>query len=445
MIAIPLYAVLALAAGGHSELQPALDEIVLKDGKHLQGRVIALYEPEAIVVLDGGSTREVPRKELASVVTVRDRLRTFLAERRAPMHPIAEWKLVLRAVELGLPNMARAQAWHVLTVDPANEDAHRFLGHERKGKGWGWVQDGRAYSREAFEKRIADWDHRFALEGENWVLETDAGVARAVELLMDLERFYVLWLDRFGAELRAREFVRDPDRKMTYWLVTRADEPGVNWISTLPGEPYYSAGESVATPEGDPNLAIAVDGGAGEYPWRFFDVATQQLMYSLLVLGDVKGGLPPDDLSRHAHWVELGMGYWFGRQFGGSPGYGRPIPFAPDPDTKRDALLPGRGPLRLGRSELTNLVGLELSWFYLDADSFAIDRAKAATFFQFLMEQDPPLPDPDHPQLHGRDALMCYLREVYRTPTAHSSSKLDDCLGRRVEDLQGPWTDWLTR
>jgi hypothetical protein len=359
-----------------------------------------------------------------------------------------EWELAELAEGLGLHHMARVQAWHVLSLNANHEEANAFLEHRGRGKRVRWKHDGSWFKPKKFHERISDWDHRFAIEGEHWVLETDAGLRRAVDLMVDLERTYVAWMATYGDLLEAHEFVLDPDRKMTMWVVTDPEENGVGWLLPKEHAPYYSASRKAGTKAGNPNLSITHEENAA-YPARFFDVATQQLMYSMLVLGDVRGDLPPDDITRHSHWVELGMGYCFGNRMRGAPGYVALQPFIPNPNVRRLARLRlTKGPLKRARHELTNLVGLEMRQFYLSSERDDVHRAKACSFYQFLEQQDPKLEDRKGRVVHGRDALYGYLREVYGTPKGHSSSALDDCLGGRrkaLETLEEPWKEWLGR
>lgn len=430
------------AAGGDDP--PERDVVTLADGKELRGRVLSRYGPGPLILLQKGEPQEIPQEDVKGVATERDRLAQFLAQRDRPMKAAEAWKLVEVARKLGLEHMAEVQAWQVLVLDPAHEGANEMLGHRAWREGYRWNLPRGSVKPKEFDERTRRWKDRFVLESEHWIVETNAGLRRAVDCAMDLERAYVEWMKDYGEALQAREFVLDTDRKMVMWILANPDEKGVGWMIPSEHEPYYSGGTGTTTKSGNPNVSITYCAGA--FPKRFFDVAAQQMMYSLLVLGDVKGDLPRDEVTRHSHWVELGMGYSFGNTFGGEPGYATRRAFLPEERLVRLARKKvDSGPLTQGGKELTNLVGMETVQFYTSGDLDDVHRAKACSFFRFLETAHPAIKPRKGPPIEARDALYRYIRDVYGTPKGHSSSALDDCLGgghRPLEKLEEPWEAW---
>lgn len=435
-------AALAALSPGDPDLR---DRVVLVNGDEERGRVIERHHPEHLVLLQNGRRLEFPHGEVAVVETVRDRLRTFLGLRVQGLGLAAEWDLVAVATGLELPELARAQAYHVLLRDPDHAEAHRFLGHEQKRGKWRWVHDGKGYGRDDFDERISAWKTRLVLPGEHFTVETNAGLRAAVDALFDLERLYLFWMDGLGAELQATEDVDAPDEEeMTVRLFREKDDRGFTEILSSEREPYYDPSTTTATRGGNPNLAFTYfEPGSGR-PLRLFDLGTQQLLYSTLVLGKTLGSAPADARTRHAHWAELGLGYWVERQLHGPPGYATDRPFAMEPAMARAALLrpSRRSPLRDARHELTNLIGMEFIRFYGTRADAPIHRAKARAAVAFLLDADPPVPGDG--QARGRAAFLHYVRAVFGEPRAHSSDALDEGLGgARVEVLEEAWRAWL--
>lgn len=420
------------------------DLVVDKRGNELRGRVIRRYGPEGVVLLDGGSSRTVKPHDVARVETTRDRLTTFLAERKEGLTVEQDWKLVARAGELQLPHMQRLQALHVLLRDPEHVQAHEWLGHKRRNKQWRWAVGEHVATKAELDKLVTKWSDRASLRSEHFVVETNTSVRNAVNVAFDLERLYVAWLAEFGELLGLSEDVRDPLRVMTVWVFpSKYVEDFKDSISAL-REPFFSAATNRVTNDGNPNLSFTYYREGEEFPVDLFDIVTQQLLYSTSVLGGVKGELPSDDATRMCHWVEFGMGYWFGRQFGGKAGYAERTSFVSDPSLRRQALVEApSGPLAKARHELTNLIGLELEQFHRTNELTALHRAKARAFVEFLMTQRPQIEVRRGRVLRGFEGLIGYLREAYHTPRSHSSSAFDDALGGKVEALEGPWKAWL--
>src|SRR5690606_8100456 len=89
--------------------------------------------------------------------------------------------------------------------------AREFLGHRRRRDAWLWPVGSQHVSLAAFEKRHASWGSALELDGEHFRLRTTAGTARAVEILFDLERFYLFWQDMFGPVLDTWEVLEPID------------------------------------------------------------------------------------------------------------------------------------------------------------------------------------------------------------------------------------------
>jgi hypothetical protein len=442
--ALPLLLVLGTLApaAGDDDLRDVLTDA---KGRETRGRLVERYHPKRLVLQVGSKYEQLDRGKYTVATTVRDNLETFM-KRRAPGLSVDEdFALIAYADSLELPAMARLQAWHVLARDPVHVDAHEYLGHEQRRGAYSWPHESsrKGLAADEFISVIRAWPTRLKLESEHFVVETDTTLERCVDMLFDLERVYLEWMRVFGPMLEAAEGPRDLGEKMVVRVFHMKDDPGFSDNLTQEREPWYSASRAITMPDGNPSIAFTWYEIGADHPYRFFDLAVQQLMYTTLVAGKKRGNVPANDYTRHAHWAEWGMGYWFGSQFAGPPGHVARRPFTPDPKVNEVAREhTERGPLRLTKDEVTNLVGLSFGQFYGTADEVGIHRAKSRSFFAFLMEVDPPLTKRDKQVGSGRRGILGYLREVYGTPTGHSSSKLDDAMGGKIQLLEPAWEGW---
>lgn len=425
------------------------DRIVLRDGKEERGIVVQSFEPDHVVLLREGNRRvEIPRSEIERVDLARERLAAFLRVRRPGLPPASEWDLVVDAQRAGLERTARLQAYHVLLLDPEHDRAHEFLGHRSAGESWKWVLDDKEVDRERFVALSADWNHRLVLESEHFAVETNCGLRRGLDVLFDLEGLYLWWLEHLGASLRAAEDVDAPDERMTFLVHQSRDDPSFLQLNTAEG-PYYDPSGLTTTAGGGFNVARTYYDSDEGRPLQLFELATEMLMFSTLRLGR---SLDEADfkIRRLSHWAEVGLGAWIARHCGGAAGY--PAIAAPfqsgftlAPESVRLALAPLHHPhlLLKGPSELANLV--ELPFFELvgDEPNVPLARARAVSFVAFLLEADPRTgTDGENPR-GGREALWCYLREVYCTQEAYASTAFDACLGGgRVAEFEERWKTW---
>lgn len=425
------------------------DAVERKDGKELRGVVIEACDPERVVLLaDGNRRTEVPLAEVQRVDKLRDRLASFLGVRREGLSVASEWQLVTDAELVRLPLMARLQALRVLLLDPEHAAAHEYLGHRRAGGGWAWPIDGKNVSEKRFAALSREWNSRLVLESEHFVVESDAGLPRALEVLFDLEGLYVWWMANLGQELRAAEDVDDPRAEKITFLVHQ-DLASFQPLSRK--EPYYDPSGMETTSKGGINVARTFYTPGSGRPEQLFELGAQSLIYSTLVLGKTKGREPTPEIARSAYWVEVGLAYWVARHAGGPPGFPRfqaPFEggFQVDFETALRTFDPigGGHPLTRGRSELTNLSGLSYDNFVGNSANIPLCKARCGTFVAFLIEADPEVKRGKKTVAHGREALWHYLREVYGTPTAQSSSAFDDGLGgARIETLEAPWKAWV--
>lgn len=425
------------------------DRIVLTNGRELRGVVLEVFTPEHVLLLKKGNRREeVPRDEIARLDTLRERLAAFLRIRRPGLDPASEWALAEDALRVGLTNMARLQAYHVLLSDPDFAPAHELLGHERSGRSWKWLLDGKKVDEDAFHARSLDWNHRLVLDGEHFTIETNCGLRKAIDTLFDLECLYVWYLEFLGPELRAAEDVDDPQReRMTFHVHRGRDDPSFQKRDSQ-REPYFDPSKGGQGTNPCENIARTWYPVDGERPELLFELGTEILTYSTLVLGRT---LDEDDfkLRRLSYWAEVGLGAWIAGHVQGPPGYPAIAPpyrepRDPDPAIVRASLAPIRGPhvLNKGKSELANLIDIQDFELYGGEASAPLARARCVTFVAFLLETNPTPKSRGAVSEGGRAAFWTYLREVYGTQRANASTAFEDGLGGKIENLELPWKAW---
>lgn len=187
------------------------DRIELNSGAKLEGRIV--YEDASKLLLLTGSGEKSYDKKTVKTSRSRARLHGDLFERWLSLDaeaigPILD--LARAAKQTDLLEDAACFASHVILLDPANEDAHRLLGHRKRGSTWDlefrkdrWV---------SFEKILPsrpDWDDGSDLSSAHYIVRTNLSLRAAVDAALDLECFYRAFFELFGAELELREVV-DP-------------------------------------------------------------------------------------------------------------------------------------------------------------------------------------------------------------------------------------------
>lgn len=389
------------------------DRITRTDGKVLTGRVQNPHATDTLVLLQGGRRLRVPRAEVQTVETVADAVRDF-CERRVRMRESATAQsfLIDHAAARQLPGLARLQATWIALRDDANEKAHTFLGHEKGPRGWLWEHDGKKLTRDQLDQALER--NPMQLVGERFSLVCDADLLTNVEALLDLEHLGVAFDSLFGEDLRLQA-VLQPIQVRTWRNADGFPKWGFRAL------PYY-----VPPPHGDVGRTFYA-GPAPRRPERLFFVGTQALLYRTLI-GEVN---PRDDRDRVCAWLEVGLGMYMENAMQGDPGFA-----APGPLRAQDL----QAMLALGRScRIQQMVHLPMySGFYLVDDApTAIHWSASTMFVAWLL-------DPDN-QPDTRETFLEFVREALGRKKGDSSSLFDRIMGRRIEDLDAPWREWLAK
>ncbi|MAD33229.1 MAG: hypothetical protein CMJ88_05675 [Planctomycetes bacterium] len=387
------------------------DALILNDGSVLRGRVATPYDPEEILILNGGRRTRALREDVASTDTVAARIAAFfelrLRYRRSPraLRYLVDW-----AESRQLHDLARLQATELVLVDDDDSAMHDFLGHRRRRKQWLWQHDGKWRTREDIDDAMLKRPLR--LQGERFALSCDAGALTNVRALFDLERLAVAWFERFGRELELRE-VLEPIEVRTY----KDAETFPKW--GFRPRPYFE-------PPPHNNVARTFySGPAPQRPDLLFFVGVQGLLYRSMI-GEANR---QDNRSRVCAWLEIGLGMHMERMMRGDAGFAAPGSTAPEDLVALRAL--GRG------YKLTHLVHLPMyaSFYLTQATSTETNWAAAEMFVTWLL---------DGAAGHDlRDPFLRYLAAALRDRKGDSSSAFDRIVGTPIERLEEPWLDWL--
>jgi hypothetical protein len=201
--ALLLLALCSGAAGGEG------DEVVLKSGKSLRGRVV--FEDESVLILRQES-RDTPieRAEIERVESRRSNLGVLLDNAaRAELGDVGELELLAaQAEEMGLPGEAQVFWWRALLVDREHAAARAALGHVKRAGEWVIPVRGRMVDWDKRFQLARDWGTAWELASLHYRLRSNLPLEACLDALLDLERLYRAFYELLGAELRLYEVCR---------------------------------------------------------------------------------------------------------------------------------------------------------------------------------------------------------------------------------------------
>lgn len=391
------------------------DRIVKADGRELTGRIFSRFDGDTIVLQQGTHRLDIPRADVASIDSVRERVGACLRRFDAlPDHAQHLWFLVGHAQSQQLPDLARLLALDLVLRHPDHEDARAFLGHRRRGKDWLWPDGDQWRTLADLERQHGEWGRAFVVDSEHFRLHTNASLRRAVDALLDLERVYQWWLARFGEPLRLYE-LRGERIVFEVWR-ERDAFPRLNKLE----HPYFQHRIEDRQP---PFARTYFDGAAGR-PTRLTEVAVQALLYRTLADDP---GMP--SAHRFCGWGEVGLARYCERCLAGPPGRLAPVDWRLPLD---EAALVAADPER----RLVNLTHRSTRQLHFTVtDEVATDWATVHLFVTFLLTSDP--------SSGLGQGFLDYLRAAVRGAKGDSSTELDRALGRKLETLEAPLREWV--
>jgi len=182
----------------------AQEKVELTDGRVLEGRVM-YADAERVVVRIDGRDRELDADEVLALDTIRASQRVLFAREAsvAPQDVTGNLELAKYARARGLDGEASVFFWRVVLADPQNVEAHEALGHDEHRDRWTIEHDRHRYrGLDDLREATADWKHAFELRTAHFDLRTNLPLEQAVEVAIDLERFYnefyELWQEDLG-------------------------------------------------------------------------------------------------------------------------------------------------------------------------------------------------------------------------------------------------------
>ncbi len=406
---------LALTATAQKDLR---DTVILKKGKPVRGRVVTRFDPKEILIAQGGKRVRVARKKLKSMATVQDQLRTFLKQHRKLKGDDIKghWILAQWAKDHELPAMARVQATWILAEKDGHAGAHQLLDHKRSKKhGWLWPRGSKWQSRSRFLETTAKMGTPFVLRSEHFAITTDAGLARTVLALIDLEHFYDWFFLEFGEALQLHESLKPMELQ-----VWNSEDAFPGWVGAR--LPYY-----VPSPHSD--RAYSFYRGVDKTPVDLYVLGTQLLLYRSLALNTSVSG----PMDRICAWLELGFGQWIQSQWYGEAG-------KHETDYPRFEPYRAQTTLLARKYKLPNLLHLSIRDHFYGAafhNRQGVHWDSVHTFTAFLMDErvDP----------KNRDRLLRYLYLALRKGKGDSSQAFDKAMGQKIESFEKPWRNWLIK
>ncbi len=180
----------------------ALDRVTLKDGKTVDGRVV-FEGPDRIVVRVGTKDRDIA---IADVVEIHSRARDDRDvvqrwEKLAPEDTKGRLELAQFAREHDLEGEARLLALSVLSKDAICEAAHVFLGNEKKLGAWLIKVGSHSIPFDRWMDARLDFSDADPMPTAHFMLRTNVPLDAACNFALELELFYLAFMDWFRPEL----------------------------------------------------------------------------------------------------------------------------------------------------------------------------------------------------------------------------------------------------
>ena len=390
------------------------DVVTLKSGRAMKGRVLLQFGPDELVLMQNGSRRRIAKKQIQTVVTVNDYLRELLQRREKHAGDQKfTWTLAQWAESKGLHHTARLLALDIVLNDDSHQAAHKLLGHKLGRRGWRWKRGAVYRSRKAHEEYIADMGHPLKLRSEHFEVQTNAGLRKAFDTLMDLERLYLFFSDSFGSALQLQESLKP----MTIQVWSSVEQFPA---STGRKEAFIAgrnAGDYVATFYGD----------GADRPRRLFTVACQSILENTLTLqkNDPSHGI----YSRVCAWADVGFSEWVASCMHGKPGHAVP----------GESILDRR---RLGRvlaakPKLKIMTHLRYKLFLNPGRRASEHWDSTWAFVYFLMDENK--------SPNKRASFMSYVRAAFYEGKGDSSSEFDKAMGEPLEKVEKRFYAWLRK
>ena len=179
------------------------DLVVLKPDKAVLCRILRV-EDKQLVTLQGSREVVIKKDQVVRFERSLDLCEEFL--KRAEKYEKARdagglLQLAGWCEEKRLRKFAQNCYLGILLLDPEHETAHKALKHIQGPKGWLVPFKGANLPFAEVCKRRSDWGSAWELSSLHYDLRTDAPLLRGLQLLRDLEWFYLTFFALFGDPL----------------------------------------------------------------------------------------------------------------------------------------------------------------------------------------------------------------------------------------------------
>jgi hypothetical protein len=267
------------------------DLLVLAPEKRLEVRILRVGRKD-LTYLDGSREVTVPRDRVAHWERSLDLSEAFLerahlaeqARNVEALCKLAEW-----CEERRMRKFARNAWLGVLLIDPQHDAANRALGHVESANGWLVPFERTALPFAEVCERRRDWNHAWELQSLHYDLRTDAPLPRALQLLRDLEWFYVTFFTCFGVDLRLDD---RPERLVVHVHEDHADAPKLSGTVAAFFDPQARA------------LFTGFAGGdTSGFPVALDHEASHQVFFHTMRFRATGGGIPG--------WLDEGLAEYF--------------------------------------------------------------------------------------------------------------------------------------
>jgi hypothetical protein len=398
---LPLLAVLSIAAPGDKRVP---DVVELKDGTKVEGRVV--FEDDAsVVVRIGARDREIAKKDTSLVRSRTGELRGVLDRwnRETPTDATGMLELARACEQKDLIEEAQIFAWRALFLDPKNEAAHKLLGHKGRSGSWTVLDGTKTIPFANIGDVRKDWKEAWSFATTHYRLRTNLDLARATDMALELEGFYRLFFDAFGAGLKLYDVV-DPMAAQVH--ADKASFPAM--VSYR--DAYFDTLTST--------LIVNASGGLDRH--MLFHEATHEILFNTAErTKGSRGDIPA--------WLDEGLAEYMGWCMGGPDGHTAYTP----------------GAVALGHfkihAEAKQPFDLSRVLTFSNGDFMATSRsdlkyAEAYTLVHFLLNGDG--------GAHQKGFLE-FLRSAYKGQS--STTHFRDMLGNRDRELEDAWIAYVKK
>lgn len=285
---------LATIAGGEARLP---DRVEFTDGTVLEGRIV--FEDDTQVVLRAGTKdREIEKAAVKNTYSRAENQREAITRwiALAPTDYRGTLGLARFCQRHDLLEEMRLFALWVVLANPADEEAHEFLGHEKTKNGWLTREGGRKVEFEKSLKLHADWGDAFVLETTHYTLKTNQSLFEGVATALGLECHYHAFFTAFAHDVRLHEVTERMAANV------HGDERS---FSRLAGG--RSAYFNLST------RTLEVDASTGMQTWLVMHEATHALLYATAIGTRTSTGVIPT-------WLDEGLAEYMAGAIAGEQG-----------------------------------------------------------------------------------------------------------------------------